>query len=546
MKICSLSQSIGKALQALGHEVLILHQYELPRVLDIAAELRKRNFAPDLLFQEELLGERVLLQGLKELDCPKVYWSVDTHLNLFWHEWYTKLFDGVATPHVSLLKEANCIDRPVLRLARVCSGRPWKSFGERARDIGFVGRITRQRPRRKWLSDFLLDGYDAAVAQDMSLAEMFAFYLDSRLAPNESIMQEVNFRLVEAASCGCLVLSPPVGEDQDALFEPGREFLEFHDVLELKSLLDYYTVHTADAEKLGHAAWRRFQAEHLPVHRAQALLDFANALPARAAKGIEAESIFGVVLWRLYKGGRIEAAPQRLDDYLRRMPLSKDVFLALVGLHVFEGRLDAAMALTKKALAARSWQESLCCNAAGSAVALLAGDHELALVFWYRHCKLNKIKPVKPATGCSLMLLWAREFEKAGRVVRHGEMIAERAIIPDTAYECLVLAKQLGQGGPEGLEAVIAMDRLLGKDSRLDSYRREILDFLKELHPQDWRMALDMAGLELRAFRMQQGVELATLAGELAAADNQSRAFAAALKSMDHSGALTRLLHAAD
>ena len=55
MKICSISMRVGAALKDLGHEV----QSFWPRepLFDLQAALAERSFAPELIIQEENLGQ---------------------------------------------------------------------------------------------------------------------------------------------------------------------------------------------------------------------------------------------------------------------------------------------------------------------------------------------------------------------------------------------------------------------------------------------------------------------------------------------------------
>jgi glycosyltransferase involved in cell wall biosynthesis len=69
-------------------------------------------------------------------------------------------------------------------------------------------------------------------AQDLGFAPMLEFYDRSRIVPNESIFGEVNFRLFEAASCGCAVINPATPGLQD-LFIPGEEVAAYRDGAEL-------------------------------------------------------------------------------------------------------------------------------------------------------------------------------------------------------------------------------------------------------------------------------------------------------------------------
>ena len=98
-------------------------------------------------------------------------------------------------------------------------------------------------------------------------------YSRARIVPNEAILAEVNMRLFEGASCGCVVVGQRTDEDIEELFEPGREALFFDHVLEMEEQIVWLLAHPAAAEKIGRRAWGRVQACHLPLHRAQKLVE---------------------------------------------------------------------------------------------------------------------------------------------------------------------------------------------------------------------------------------------------------------------------------
>ncbi len=283
MNIVTVSCHLSRAFDSLGHRVLEF----TPRgpFFNLLKAIEETGFEPDLVFQQEHLASRVFLQGLDQIHCPKIFWAVDAHLNLFWHRHYARLFDGLLTPHLSLVEPFSESLPPLGRLSWYGRKLDWIPFSKRKRHISFVGRITSARPRRHSAAAFLLERYDASIRTDLPINGLLELYTETRLAPNESIAMEVNFRLLEAASCGCLVIGPDIGPDQDVLFTPGKEIETYGHVLELQAKLDYYSDNPDKAEPLARAAWTRVHAEHQPEHRAQAVLHFAQGLTASAATG---------------------------------------------------------------------------------------------------------------------------------------------------------------------------------------------------------------------------------------------------------------------
>jgi hypothetical protein len=539
MKICAISPLMGPAFEQLGHEVVNFWPRET--LFDLKAALAERSFVPDLIFQQENLGPRVILSGLPRFSCPKIFWSLDTHLNLFWQRFYFRLFDGVLTPHMSILQNNPRAPHPALgRLAMFGARRPWRPFAERARDVGFVGRVTEERPLRKWLAQFLAERHQVLAVQDLSVAEMLDFYADTRLAPNEAMLAEVNFRLVEAASCGCLVLSQDVGPDQDALFARGREIETYGHVLELQELLEHYRARPEEAERLGRAAWERVQREHLPVHRSGAVLDFAAGLSAAAARGAPAEIAYWLTLAHLQRGGMFAAMAEGLGRALAQLPPTPEVLAARMTLAVESGPKDAGLSFLCRILAEDAHPDQLDVNLAGSMGGIFLDDWNVARRFWLRHAAKNVLngEPL-PASPAQLCQLWAKALTVAGRVGSAGFPFDPAARLPQAAVECLHLAQRLAPGD------LTVTRRLLALTSTLrghDFVRLGYLSHLALFSPKDWRTGLHLGMTSLKTYRLEAGLEEITQALENAVAQGKTDGFRATLSALDPKGLVRAVL----
>jgi hypothetical protein len=375
---------------------------------------------------------------------------------------------------------------------------------------------------------------------------MLDLYQDSRLAPNESIAREVNFRLLEAASCGCLVFSQDVGEDQDVLLVPGREMETFGHVLELKARMDHALARPEQAEAKARAAWERVQREHLPGHRARAVVDFAADLPRTAAAGAEAREAFGLTLLMLQRSQRLE--------------LDWDGLLALLA-----GAAEQRPSPEVLAGLARSWAEL---GRAGSLAGLLAslrdsaahiGHPDLDLAcsmaalhadmwpearrFWYRRRAL--LAPDAPAAAprdpAHLCLLWAEEMQRAGRAAECGMGFEPGRHVPATAEECLELARHLGA---EPVDAARRLDTLYARLPGREYMRLGHLSLLTLHRREQWRLGLQLAVVNLRCCRLRQGLEELHAAFATAASQGKEQAFSRALEGLDKTGYIRAALDA--
>lgn len=295
-------------LRCQGHELMVLRLG--PGVFHLPGILRHAEFAPDLVFQQECLGPRAFFGGLDTLDCPTAFWAVDSHLNMFWQQWYALLFDAVLTPHVSLFRALPAGRRPceLRRFAWPGQRRQWVPHKQRGHALSLCARLDAHRPVRGWLAE-LLGPAGLYLTSGLGMAEMMRLYDGSRMVANECIANEVNFRLLEGASSGCMVLSPDVGEDQDALLLPDKEFLVYRDGLELLERIAWAKKHPEAAEAVGRAAMLRVQAEHLPEHRAAALPRLAKGLSQNRLTGRAAALAFWIVLALQIRNQRMDLAP---------------------------------------------------------------------------------------------------------------------------------------------------------------------------------------------------------------------------------------------
>lgn len=540
MRICLIHGPLGQAFRDLGHEVLQLAPP--PGVFDIRAALDEAGFVPDLLVHTESLGPRVLLAGLPAVAAIKIFWSLDTHLNAFWHAHYGGLFDAVATtqpawvPRLAVLGPARVFALPVCGWVL-----PWKPFARRGREVAFCGRIGASRPLRQRFADRLRETFQAEIAGELHWRAMLDLYADTRIVPNESIAGEINFRMFEAASCGCAVLTP-AGRDVAAVFTPGEEVETYADGLELEEKLRGWLADPETAQRVGLRARKRVLAEHLPAHRARTILETLPDLDRSAARGEAASLLFQLTLVDLFELRQALVDPDALARGLAGHPDRPEAMVGLLRLFYCAGRFDELDGLLARLVREKHFPGDAALCATASLAALRRGEWELAKLFWHRHHRREGRPCRLPERPEALLRTWAGVWTRLGREVRVGFEYDLTRHLPQSGLETLILAYSRDPGD---LSLVRAMDSLLAGYPGSEETRLAMLSELS-LHERDnWRLGLRLGLVNLRAFRTGQGLDELRLAATLADRAGEAGRFAAALTHEDHSGAIRRALRGA-
>lgn len=534
---CLIHSGLGPAFERLGVRTVCL--YPPQGTADLSELLAGLPEPPDLVVHQEDLGRRLVLTGLDAAPCPTVFRSLDPHLNFFWQRHYGRLFSLTATtqPH---LAEAFAVAGPD-RAAWVPwhgSDRPLPPFSGRATPLAFVGRLGSKRPRRQWFVEHLAR-FGLEARQDAPGEAMHAVYAAARLAPNECIGGEINLRLFEAASSGCL----PVSERQPGavaeLFVPDREALYYDDVLELDDRIRFALAHPDLTEKMGRAAHAAVNARHLPEHRAARLLALARAAgpgdsgpPARAAEAL--------TLYHLRRAGQLALPPARVWEALAVAPDTPEVMAARIQLALAANDREAVMRLAGLCLArpdlARDPRAAVACALA----ACRLGDAQAAKRAYVAVIEGTGRREAPRLTDeRDYLLFFAEALAAVGLLAAPGMVFDPAVHLPDNAAQCLLAAKARH---PDDLEIERRLEALFRRLPGRDVERVGLLSHLTLHRPDDWSLGLELGLADLAAFRREAGLEEIRLAGATAARLGQETRFARRLALADPDGRIRRNL----
>ncbi|MEI6126084.1 MAG: glycosyltransferase [Pseudomonadota bacterium] len=273
MKILLLSNAqLKDALTHLGHEVTV-------RTDDAVEKLDVTHTEADLIIVHESLGMRHLPHGIEKTCVPTVFYSVDVHLNLYWHREYAQLFDYVFVAqkdYVPQLSHENAFWLP----ASIHPGVFKDHHLERTHDMVFIGTIDEHRKKRKNILRELQKRFDVKVfgtdpGDRLSHTEMAKIYSQAKIALNESILGEITFRTFEAMACGPMLLTERVENGLADLFEDGKEIItyDYHDIIEKA---DYFLNHPEERITIAEKGKHKVLKNHTSCQSAATMLAALN------------------------------------------------------------------------------------------------------------------------------------------------------------------------------------------------------------------------------------------------------------------------------
>lgn len=557
MNIFCIDCPYAKQLEALGHKVLAPDF--TPGVIYLPGILRMHNFKPDLVIQHERLSARVIMGGMEKMACPTLFISVDSHLNMFWHKYYARLFDMVFTPHLSLFNGLPKEERlfQVRRFGPCGCKRIFKRFDLRPYDLSFAGVLTEHRPARAAMVQLLAEKSALYNPEKfLPYAEMLDLFSDSRMVPNESIAREVNFRMFEAASCGDLVFCQPIGEDQNAHFEPELEFESYEHALELVDKIKFYKKNQTAAAEIARSAWERVRAEHLPEHRAAQLAGAAGAV-RRRADGADAAVYFWLSLAQLARNGTHPMPVEWFVNNLKHedkngLATAMKLRLLMEGSHQgnpmyspdyatrYKGE---AVEMIRRLLKSEEYADSLECNLAGAMAALALQRLGWARSFWKRQAHSLKesgsgavlITPGALSGPYDHYMAWAKLLMSLGRDAQVGFNFRARAgYLPGSAFECLVMAQN--EASPEQDSWLHEMHRVCARVPGFAYWDMGILAEVSLKYPESWRHQLQYGISSLVSYRQEAGLFELVEARKKAEKSGEIEYFNAALEAAPSSG----------
>lgn len=259
-------------------------------------------FDPDmLLFADQ--GCLPMLTGLEELAIPAAAFLIDTHLQFPWHRYFAGVFDLVFTAQFDVstniaARHPDCRWLPLFSPHGDC-----KDNLDKTDDVVFVGTLDPAlNPERvRFMEDFSrqLPLYTSTGGYRLPFNR-------ARIILNQSVKNDINFRVFEAMATGSMLLTDDVGNGLDQLFEPGCHLVTYRkgDVDDAVAKARYYLEHSQEREEIAAAGHALVCSRHTLAVRSKELLSSMEATAA-AVQSLSSDSLAERSFARKLAAGRM-------------------------------------------------------------------------------------------------------------------------------------------------------------------------------------------------------------------------------------------------
>ena len=322
--------------------------------IDLAAAVERMadRWQPELLlWVESVPGFRP--RNIPRLGCPTACYLIDTHLNLNVHLDWAARFDWVflaQREYLPLFRESGCGRAHWLPLACDPSVHGPRGVTKR-HDIGFVGSITADNPRRAALIARLRERFDLHVERSF-LHDMAEALAASRVVFNNAIRDDLNMRVFETLCSGSFLLTDRApGSGLQEMFLD-RVHLAYYDDASIEETAAYYLAHPDEREAIAARGREEVLRWHTYDHRAEALV--ARVLGESADRGVDPIQLGQVADPVLRASLDLEIAGRRDEaDAVRRLALEHRDLTAIDAWYAAGGRLPGRLAAAVTTLAAQ-------------------------------------------------------------------------------------------------------------------------------------------------------------------------------------------------
>jgi len=222
----------------------------------------------------------IAIIGLEHSEVPTLFYSVDSHHHVEWHRYFSAVFDA------TIVAQRDYVP-PFIDTGAPASWFPlWAPLtvtpvAEKSCDVSFRGNLDpKYHPERAVFFERLKE----LVPVDTGMGGYIDIFSRSKIVINQTVKNDVNFRVFESMMCGALLLTPSTGNGIDQLFQDGVEFClyEHNNAQDAADKIRYFLEHEQERATIAQNGRQAVLDKHSALARAKQLAQMLQGLKISA------------------------------------------------------------------------------------------------------------------------------------------------------------------------------------------------------------------------------------------------------------------------
>lgn len=288
MKILLLNQDwFAKDFREAGHEVVcigfgantdVVYKNPLSQVKNILPD----GFEPELVLIHDN-SACIQARGLHELECPMIFYGVDTHLHTDFHCQFSQTVNQTFIAHKDYIKEFERLKIDGPEWLPVWAGTYLEPQEPKKYDVSFVGTLDPEiNPERVAFFSKLKN----LVNIHLLTGDYRTIFPFSEVVINQTLKSDLNFRTFEAMMSGAALLTERIDNGLTDLFEPNEDLMLYdrNNAEEASEMIRLMLGDRNKCKKIARSGREKVLNFHTQKHRARKILDMIPEIKTKPKK----------------------------------------------------------------------------------------------------------------------------------------------------------------------------------------------------------------------------------------------------------------------
>lgn len=241
------------------------------------------GFKPDAIVYHDDSHPFFRVEGLERARIPILFYQVDAHIHYSWFPFMSGVVSTVWIGQRDYLKHYSTAHWNV---EWVPLWAPTWNRSAQQRDIDVCFRGSLELPQRTQRVQFLkgfTEAFKDGIVADFGSGAYRDVYGRSKIVLNESISDDVNFRIFEALSSGAMLLTPRVDNGLSELFDDGGDLVTYErgNVGDAVAKFDYYLSHETERSRIADSGCAKVLKFHTPMALAKKMFEVLQIAAGR-------------------------------------------------------------------------------------------------------------------------------------------------------------------------------------------------------------------------------------------------------------------------